>query len=159
MATKIDPHRLEVAQAVLAAVHPNARMWWDRGFWFGWSSRGVNVQKRWVASSEGSDFPKWSDKAPWGGTTCRVLTQLMAWCRHQPVIPLRCWRYWCSPTVNLNPKALGIVAAAGWPEVVPCIGCGRGIRPHERFDEYSRGKVHGPGCLPMCESLKKSGRS
>lgn len=153
MKTQLIAARLAVSQQVIATIHPGVAMDWRSGFWFTWESRGKRVCRRWVASSAGSDFPKWYHHAPFGGTCCRAFTQLMRWCRDDPVIPLRCWRYWCSPTVNLGAAALPLIESAGWPENVPCIGCGRAILPSERFDEYDRGNVCGPGCVPMCDAL------
>lgn len=156
MKTPIDPDRLGLLKAVVAAGWPGIEVWYDRGFWFSWpDGRGGRTAKRWVASYRGSDFPKWSHEKPAGGTWCRVVTQLMRWCRGRPVIPLRCWRYWCGPAVGVKPEVLRLVAAAGWPEVVPCIACGRPIGPDERFDEYGRGGVDGPGCVPMCAALRR----
>lgn len=150
----IDPQRLAVAQAAVAAIQSGVSLTWQSGFWFQWTARGKTVRRKWVAMSRGSDFPVWSDKAPWGGTCCHVFTQLMRWVRGEAVVPLRCWRYWVE--IGVSPQALELVAAAGWPEVVPCVFCGRLIQPAERFDDFNFEGHTGPGCNPYCEGWKRA---
>jgi hypothetical protein len=155
MASLVNPDRFVVLQQVVAAISPHVTVRYDRGFRFAWERSGVRVERRWVSQSGSPDYPVWYRERPSGGTWCRAVYQLIRWCRGQTVESLRCWRYWCGPTVKLNPTALDLVTAAGWPELVPCIGCGRVIQPGDGQDWYSRDHTDGPGCLPMCGGLSE----
>jgi hypothetical protein len=158
----IIPERLAQVQAILAMFAPDATVEWESGFWWTFvvQYQDKPVRFKWVAQSAGSDFPRAREKVPHGGTFCRVATVLMAWARGAPVVPRRCWDYWFSIGLGRNgqgkdtsPQMAEYLIAINWPESVPCIGCGRIIPPTDRFDEYTRGRITGPGCLPMCEKL------
>lgn len=151
---KIDTARLATAQAMLKAIAPHVSMEWDRGFWFSWESLGKPVRLKWRAQSQGSDYPVWYNRRPFGGTCCRAVTQLMHWVRGKPVVPLRVWRYWCGKEVGMNAEAVWLATAAGWPEDVPCVFCRKTITPADRFDWYDCFGRDGPGCVPGCEAWR-----
>lgn len=157
---KIDPARLAAANAILAAAEPGCRIEYARGFHLCWTdSRGVNQKWHWFPQSAGSDFPRIYKRVPFGGTGCVIVSELVRWVRGSPVRPLRVWRYWCGPLVGIEPHAAELAEAAGWPEDVPCVMCGKTIKPTERFDWYSsRGHKPGPGCWygDGCKARKES---
>lgn len=154
----IDAERLSQSQQILAAFAPHVRMWWNRGFFFGWHVNGVVVQKRWKSMSKGSDYPTWYNERPFGGTAFQACTQLMRWARRKPVLPLRTWRYWCGDSVGMNAEAARLAESFGWPESVPCIFCGKAITPQDRLDWFSFNGADGPGCYytPECKAAKNA---
>lgn len=153
------PDRLAKAQAVLAVVALDVSMSWAGGFWFEWESCGKKRRKRWVASEYGSQFPRWHNQSPFGGTRSAIVTELMRWVKGEPVFPLGCWRFWCSMTIGVDPKALELVTSYGWPERVPCVICGKMIGEGERMDEYAWKEfdVCGPGHVrnPECDVVRQ----
>jgi len=142
----IDPVRLDQAIRIFAAVAPNIRLSYASGFWVSWKIGGKPYRRKWVAKSVGSDYPRWYNVAPFGGTRCRILAHLIRWAKDEPTVPLRVWRYWCGSEVGINQEAARLATEFGWPERVPCVLCGRVLEPEHRLDWYDLDGKRGPGC-------------
>lgn len=146
----IDPDRLATANYVLDVITPGCRLEYARGFFLCWQEtwgEGRTRRLRWVPQSRGSDYPSISKRVPFGGTCCCAVMELTRWCRGLPVRPRETWEYWCGRSVGMTPLALQIVTAAGWPETVPCVFCGRPLGRGVEWDHFDRdGWPVGPGC-------------
>ena len=92
----------------------------------------VAFSRRWM--TRGQDFyPVWKRMWSGGGTSMTALSQLVRWCKGAPVLSLSTWRYWCSSTVALLELGqIKPIEAAGYPESVPCVLCGRSFRAADR---------------------------
>lgn len=148
----IDPTRLDHVTRIFAAVAPHVTVTYDRGFVLSWAVRGEAQSRRWRAQRVGSDYPTWSRHKPFGGTCCRIFTQLVHWAKREPVYPLRVWRHWCGPAVGAAPEAARLAEEFGWPECVPCVLCGRVLEPDDRLDWYDLDGKRGPGCCHSDEA-------
>lgn len=143
-----DTTRLQQANAILTTYAPGCRLaTGNHGLlFFCWPGHG-GKRVRWVPWSRGSDYPSVSRKLPFGGTCTVATMELTRWVRGLPVRPLGMWRYFCSQTVGMTGKALELAIAAGWPEQVPCVFCGRLLGKDVGYDHYDRdGHPVGPGC-------------
>lgn len=105
------------------------------------------LRRRWQTSGQ-SFYPTWSRKFSHGGTVTIALAQLVRWVRHQHVLPLSTWRYWCSEKVSLaqyrGAELLNVLEQGGYPEGAACCLCGRDPLP--RFDWWHLDGVSGPCC-------------
>ena len=138
--------RIAVANEVLATFTP-ARIECRTGGWFvRWEDwRGRIVDKQWALKPGSADYPRWHRRYPGGGTSVLALSQLIRWCKGQPIQPLGDWQWWTSKTVALLPdSAVDRLKAADYPTVVPCVLCG-GELEHQGGWWHLRG-VSGPCC-------------
>jgi hypothetical protein len=149
----LNNERFAQAQAALALIYPNIAMTFDRGFVFEWECCGSKFKRRWVASSYGSDFPKWHNQSFCGGTGSRVLTQLMRWVRGQPILPLAFWEQASGPNYLNNPNVYDLVRSFGWLVIVPCVFCQEPIVPGQPYDEFAwkKHRVCGPAHIYVRE--------
>ncbi len=147
MATIATDRRYVIAMAnrALASFSPATISHLPSGWYVSWHSRGELVTKRWQCRGGQDFYPTWSQQYPGGGTSCTALSQLIRWCKGEPVLPISTWRYWASETCKLLPlAAVDELLAAGYPEHVDCVLC------HQRivvpFDWWSLNGVSGPCC-------------
>lgn len=107
---------------------------------------GVAFSRRWM--TRGQDFyPVWKRMWSGGGTSMTALAQLVRWCKGAPVLPLSTWRYWCSSNVALlDLECIKPIEAAGYPESVPCVLCGRLLGTGMALDWWHLDGVSGPCC-------------
>lgn len=149
--TTDEPARLAAANEILAAFARGCRFEWEagRGLVFCWTDyHGKPRRVNWRPQSRGSDYPSIYHKVPFGGTCCVATMELSRWVRGLPVRALGMWEYMCSKTVGMNPQALELAKAHGWPVTVPCVFCGRQLGSGVRYDHYDHdeAKQPGPGC-------------
>lgn len=146
---KVDPLKLAAARRVVRLMTPHVELTTGGGYWFSWAEAGRPVRLRWAVRGSG-DYPVWYSRRPAGGTWCQAAGQLVRWLSGRPHLPLRVWRHWEGPVVKIGDGVAAELAAAGWPEDVPCVKCGRPITPRDEFDWYSHQPHPGPGCKPSC---------
>jgi hypothetical protein len=122
--------KIEIANRVLKDFAPNTEI--VRGAtgwkvtWIDW--KGKAVSRRWQTRSGQDFYPTWSSKWGYGGTACTALSQLIRWLQDRPVLPLKSWQYWSSPTVKLcSPEAVLLLGEAGYPDRADCVVCGKPI--------------------------------
>ena len=110
-----------------------------------WTShRGELRRYRWDAP-EGSHYPTWCNRFPHGGTITTAFNVLIRGLQSKPSVPLSWWRK------RLNsPVLLATLAAADWPEEVPCVLCGKSIATCGDWwtigEKGTRGHKSGPSC-------------
>ena len=125
---------LEQCQAVADALGAEITFEVARGrvylSWTTYSSK-LRQRRRWDAP-EGSHFPTWHRRAPWGGTRSYVFDQLVRRCLGKSVMPLAEWQDLIEGPAKLGgkqgPAVMAAVVATGWPEEVPCFLCGKPIQ-------------------------------
>ena len=140
---------VDAANSVLLMLTENARIERRYGGWYVvWEThRGKLMERRW--STRGQDFyPVWKREWTYGGTTTTALSQLIRWCRHQPVLPLPTWRYWCGEHCRLGrdngQQIIETLVDAGYPETSDCVLCHNVIVGD--MDWWSLTGVTGPCC-------------
>lgn len=97
-------------------------------------------------------------RAPWGGTCSLALAQVVRRLQGKPVFPLRTWKYWASPKVmiaNDGPALIDELVSCDWPDLVPCVLCGKTIH-QGHLDWWSLDGVSGPYC--GCLRVRPKGR-
>lgn len=144
---KITP---EQATAIATAMGRDLRFSLKRGrVYLTFQTYGKKLELltlRWDACG-GSHFPSWSDRAPWGGTWTTILDLLARAIKGKPTIPLRTW-YRLLGSNHRDAAAIEAVKAANWPERVPCILCGAGLKVvGDWWTIGEKGKrISGPSC-------------
>jgi len=137
-------------------LHTYCKMAWIErrlsGFYVCWQQRDrdgsnariITISRRWQC--RGNDwYPVWANKYPGGGTSLIATSQLIRWCRGQPVLPISSWRGWAHRKVNLLPShAVDELARSGYPLSVDCVLCGRSIV--HPMDWWHLNGVSGPCC-------------
>jgi len=149
--------RLEVANKVLAMFASDTRIESrQKGWAVTWTSEiGSRISKQWAC--RGNDFyPVWNHKWARGGTASIALSQLVRWLRRLPVLPLASWRHWASDKCGLvDPKAVELLRAGGYPEQVNCVLCHQPITGP--LDWWHLNDVSGPCCGRAPECRQKGG--
>ena len=121
---------LQQCQAVADALRPGITLDVARGrVHLSWANyRGESHRYRWDAP-EGSHFPTWSNKFPPDGTLTTAFDLLIRRFQGKPSVPLGTWRYLIDGPAKLasvrGTAVITALVAAGWPEEVPCILCGK----------------------------------
>lgn len=125
------------------------------GYYIHWPTVHGDVCKRWMTRGGQDFYPVWSHKWIGGGTSCIALSQLVRWCRGEPVLPLSTWRHWASDRVKLlAPDAVDILANGDYPKVTPCVLCGGEITA---MDWWSLNGLSGPCCSWTTGCLQRNG--
>lgn len=154
----VDLIRLEQANRVLDVLFPGFFLEYRGRFFARWDRKADGAAKShgWVPLSKGCDYPRGSYKLPFGGTGCVIVSHLIRWIRREPVMGMRCWRYWFSETVGCNKAALPLVLEMGWPTDSECVMCHRAITSADSIDWFNWNgagiNMVGPGCHHSDES-------
>lgn len=141
--------RIRAANAALAIIAERTQIERRRGGWYvKWKTyQNVEHSRRWSVQ-RGSDRPPWHQKWAHGGTCKTALSQLIRWCKEEPVLPLATWQYWCSPGCYLardrGAELCSLLSDAGWPRDVPCVLCGVALTGS--IDWWDLNGVSGPCC-------------
>lgn len=146
---KVDMERFEIVKRVVETMQPGVTVTYDRGFWFHWTSRysQKSYRHKWIPQ-KGNQYPA-NHVFPWGGTMCLLITQMIRWAKHMPVVPLSVIDHWFGPKVQLgDTQAFELICFAGWPESVNCVMCGRPLTDRRDWYDWSGIGVNcsGLGC-------------
>jgi hypothetical protein len=144
--------RLAAANACLSSFAKESRIERRRGgFYVIWTHYWLPVEqrktfeKRWCTRPGQDFYPPWSNKWPHGGTATTALSQLIRWCRGQPVLPISTWRWWASDKCKLlTSEAVERLLADGYPEHALCVLCQEQIDGGP--DWWNLDGVSGPCC-------------
>lgn len=143
---------LDQAQAIFDAIRLGVTVSRANGrVYLAWVFHHTPRRYRWD-DKEGSHFPTWSKKAPWGGTVTTCFDMIARAVQGKPVFPLGTWRYLISGPCGLcknNPQPLlDALTAANWPEEVPCILCGKPLTSCGDWWAIGEGRKRksGPSC-------------
>lgn len=151
----IEEKKLKAANETLEIFAPGSKLLWipGRGLHLEWKRGENTICRRYQLLNRSSHYPIWHKKWPHGGTACLALFQLVRWLQDKPCLSIRQWRYWAGNPVRLGDhRMVDILLAAGYPEAVECVFCGRQIVG--QFDWFNDGSLSGPGHWDrICQKL------
>lgn len=141
--------KVDIANRVLECFAPGTTLRLESGYVLvAWTVSKGKEERRWM--TRGQDFyPVWHRKWCHGGTASTALAQLVRWIQGKPVLPISTWAYWAGEKVQLlrqgnGNEAIGMLIAAGYPQVATCVLCGNQITGG--MDWWSLDGVTGPCC-------------
>ena len=161
----IDHNRIKTANEALKhfhraefyAVGNTLRFKWT--YEYAWGETRVYDRPFRVSSN---CYPLLGKKFNNGSTAGKAIVMLARWIKGQPVLPIRCWQYWCidqkmgNNAENEKVRKTGastiveLLTIGGYPQTAQCAKCGQTI---DRFDWNDSGKVHGPAHFFECPEV------